>query len=502
LATPARLSLAAVIACAGLGAACGSLDDHRQVTLQLSTVSACVRTSLACGGELGVVVADGKTDEVLDERCVPLGADAGVTLEKLPAILAALEPPLRPLASGRSIVVEVTAYSPATGKSCPRYSATVANNPAVPSYFGRSSATTAGATTSIAVSLQCFPSTCIPCTKFAAPGPLPAEPLDGAVAEGGATDGAARDGASSDGAAPDAGATDGGAATDAGAVGDGSAGAPYRSIGKLLSSLGAGQTGCLTEGTYVEDVTFPKGGSGANPITLAAAPGARVVVKGVLTVPDTADNVAIVNLVLDGATAAKSAGPLVRGDHVAFRGNDITNAGADCLTLGDPMFGVAKIAVIDANRIHGCKTGVAGRLAESSVVAHNFIFDNTADGVAFFPSGDGFTVEHNVIDGNASGVLFGSDGKLVSINDTVRQNVISNSTKGFDVYSAYPAAVGTGNTATQNCLWMGAKGEVMTPMKGFSVKDNVTADPMFVDRTGKDFRLAAGSPCQGFGPLR
>ena len=329
-----------------------------------------------------------------------------------------------------------------------------------------------GAGASIGVSLQCLPTACLPCTKFAAP----------------------------TGTDPDGGVADAGVQT------------PFKTAARLVASLSAGQTGCLEDGTYTENVTFTKGGSGTSPITLTAAPGAHPVLKGVLTIPDTTDYITIANLALEGPDAivppagtpapAKPATPLVRGDHVAFRGDDITNPGADCLTLGDPQFGTAKLTVIDSNRIHGCKAGVVGRIAESGLVAHNFIFDNTADGVAFFPNGDSFTVEHNVLDGNASGVLFGSDGKLVSINNVVRTSIISNATTGYDVYSSYPAALGTGNSATQNCLWRGAKGDVATPPKGFSTKDNITGDPMFVDRAAKDFRLSPGSPCQAMGPLR
>ena len=166
------------------------------------------------------------------------------------------------------------------------------------------------------------------------------------------------------------------------------------------------------------------------------------------------------------------------------------------------MFGFAKLTVVEDNRIHDCRSGVVGRMAESGVVAHNFIFDNTGDGVALTPNGSSFTVEHDVIDGNGSGVLFGSDGKLVSINDVLRTSIISNATTGFNVYSSFPAALGTGNSATQNCVWKGAKGDVATPTKGFSAKDNLTLDPMFIDRAAKDFRLAPGSPCAAYGPLR
>jgi hypothetical protein len=450
-----------------LALAC-NLEDQHPLTLQLSTASTCVRTSLACGGEIGIYVADDKTNALLDSRCVPFDADPTLTLEKLPTLLEGLMPPLPDLAPGRSVVVEAAIFSPASGKGCPRYSPDVGGNPAVPSYFGRSSASTVGAATSIGVTLQCFPSACLPCTKFAAP--TGTDPPDGGVADAGVK-------------------------------------TPFKTAARLVASLAAGQTGCLEDGTYAENVTFAKGGSSASPITLAAAPSAHATLRGVLTIPDTTDYIAIANLTLDGGpaptgTAAKSATPLVRGDHVALRGNDITNAGADCVTLGDPTFGVAKLTVIENNRIHGCKAGIVGRMAESAAIADNAIFDNMGDGVSLIPYAISFTVEHDVIDGNGSGVLFGSDGKLVSVNDVVRTSVISNSTVGYDVYSSYPSIAGTGNSATQDCLWMGAKGQVVSPAKGFSTKSNVVADPAFVDRAAKNFSLAPTSPCLGLGPVR
>jgi Right handed beta helix region len=503
-----------------LAAAGCHLDDRRSVTLQLSASGACVRTSLACGGEIGVVVADAMTNAVLDSRCVSFGADGGTALEKLPAILEALEPPLDGLPTGRGVVVEVAVYSPTSGKSCPRYDATKATNPAVPSYFGRSGTVMVGAVTSIGVSLTCMPSTCLACTRYASPtgvDPSP-PPTDGSApgdaglegGQDGGQDGRVDGRAEADAHAESVPRADVDARLDVAPVAStdgaaaGSADEPFRTVARLVASLSAGQTGCVEDGTYVENITFPKGGSTTGPITLSAAPGAHPVLNGVITIPDTTDYIAIQGFVLDGATTppSKSASPLVRGDHVALRSNDITNLGADCITLGDPSFGTAKTETIEGNRIHGCKTGIVGKLAESSLVADNVIYDNTGDGVAFLPNGDSFTVEHNIIDGNASGVLFGSDGKVVSINDVVRLNVISNSTVGFDVYSAYPAALGTGNSATNNCLWMGAKGEVATPMKGFSVKNNTSADPMYVDRPNKVFRLAPTSPCLGMGPVR
>jgi hypothetical protein len=469
--TPARPSAALALALAVALGGC-NLNERKGLTLQLGAANTCVRTSLACGGEVGVFVVDAATNEVLDSSCVPFAADAALTLEKLPALLADAMPPPPALAPGRSIAVEVAAYSPATGKSCPRFRADAGGNPAVPSYFGRSSNATVGASGSIGVTLQCLPSACLPCTKHASP--MGTDPPDGGVADAGVT-------------------------------------TPFKTAGRLVASLSAGQIGCLDEGTYAENVNFSKGGTNANPITLAAAPGAHAVLKGVLTIPVTAGYIAIANLSLEGpdtiATPAgmpatpKSATPLVRGDHVALRQDDITNPDADCVTLGDPSFGTAKLTVIDGARIHGCASGVVARVAENGLVTSSYIYDNSGDGLALMPSGNSFTIEHDVIDGNGSGVLFGSDGKLVSSNNVVRTSIISNATVGFDVYSSFPGALGTGNQATGNCVWMGKKGQI-GPTKGFSSKDNVTADPMFVDRANKDFSLAAGSPCAAMGPLR
>jgi hypothetical protein len=449
------------------GVAACDLTDKRSVTLQLSAAGNCVRTSITCGGEIGVFVvdvtpdagADAAAEQVLETRCVPFAADPMLALDKLPAALENLDPPLMALAPGRTVAVEVVVYSPASGKSCPRYAPNATNNAATPSYYGRSTATAIGGAPSINVSLSCLPSTCLPCTKSVSP--TGTDPVDGGAPDG-----------------------------------------PFKTVQKLVASLTSGQTGCLEDGTYAENVTFTRGGGGATPITLAAAPGAHPILRGTLKIPETTDNIAIVNLTLDGAGAtSKSASPLVRGDRVALRGNDITNAGYDCVTLGDPTAGAARLTMIEGNRIHGCKTGVLAQMAESGTIAHNFIYDNTGDGVAFLPNGDSFVVEHNVLDGNGGGVLFGSDGNTVSTGDAVRLNVISFST-GFNVNSVFPGAAGTGNSATQNCLWMGAKGDVVTPGKGFSVKDNLPVDPLYVDRAMKDFHLQPTSPCKAFGPLR
>jgi hypothetical protein len=72
--------------------------------------------------------------------------------------------------------------------------------------------------------------------------------------------------------------------------------------------------------------------------------------------------------------------------------------------------------------------------------------------------------------------------------------VISNSTLRHNVESYYPDIVGTGNVARNNCVFGAAQSNV-TNGPGFTAISNLTADPHYLDRAGKDFRLAADSPC-------
>jgi hypothetical protein len=64
-----------------------------------------------------------------------------------------------------------------------------------------------------------------------------------------------------------------------------------RAVQRLVRSLRPGQTGCLAAGTYEEDVTIRRGGSGEDGrVTLRSKPGARAVLVGRLVVADSAND--------------------------------------------------------------------------------------------------------------------------------------------------------------------------------------------------------------------
>ncbi len=58
------------------------------------------------------------------------------------------------------------------------------------------------------------------------------------------------------------------------------------------------------------------------------------------------------------------------------------------------------------------------------------------------------------------------------------------------------SSIGAGNTARANCFWQNKSGDVGS---GISAVDNVVADPLFVNRAGRDYHLSEGSPCAGKG---
>jgi parallel beta-helix repeat protein len=278
---------------------------------------------------------------------------------------------------------------------------------------------------------------------------------------------------------------------------------PYRTTQKLADSLAPGQTGCLRGGLYEQDVKVTAGGRSGSPVTLTSYPGERATLKGRLRIADSANFVTVESLDLDGRDASNLPSPSVYGDDVIFRDNDVTDHHTGiCFLLGSDQYGRAKRTTIERNRIHDCGIlpaqnhhhGIYMEASDDARVLGNWIYDNADRGVQMFPDSQGSYISGNVIDGNGQGVSYARE----SANNIVEHNVVSNSVLRWNIEDWELS--GAGNVARVNCVWTtrtdlyNRQGGIMVH-PDFTSVGNLIADPLFVDRGAKDFRLRDGSPC-------
>lgn len=133
-------------------------------------------------------------------------------------------------------------------------------------------------------------------------------------------------------------------------------------------------------------------------------------------------------------------------------------------------FGEAAGTVIRANLLHDCGSPLNGvhdhavyvENSDGASIVDNVIWNSAAWGIQFYPYARGSLVAHNVIDGNAGGLVFASeagggeyDQDYASSDNTVEHNVISNSTQTYNIEASWDGPVGTGNVARGNCVWNG-----------------------------------------------
>jgi parallel beta-helix repeat protein len=298
----------------------------------------------------------------------------------------------------------------------------------------------------------------------------------------------------------------------------GTADAPYQTANKLANSLSAGDTGCLRTGTYIQDVRMGEGGEAGAPVTLTSYPGERAKVVGRFYVPKNSNYVTVSNLDLNGTPAQgtnddNDPSPTINAENVSFTGNDVTNDhNAICFLVGTTGWGAAKNTLIDGNRIHDCGRlpaenhahGIYVELSTDATITNNVIYDNADRGVQLYHDAQGTKISGNVIDGNGEGILFSGDYGYASSNNIVEDNIITNSVARANIESWYPEdnPIGHGNVVRDNCISGGRQddgnGGVSSPW-GFKLEGGnvLSKSPKFVDRDAKDFRLQAGSPCEG-----
>jgi parallel beta-helix repeat protein len=286
----------------------------------------------------------------------------------------------------------------------------------------------------------------------------------------------------------------------------------------LLAKLRPGQRGCLRAGVYRGDVSIEHGGRPGAPIHLTSAPGATATIAGILWVADTANDVEISTLRLDGANPEQAPSPQINGDRVVLRDNDITNHhNGICVILGGafPHYGIAVDPTVVGNRIHDCGRlprtnhdhGIYVEGTRGAKIVRNLIYGNADYGVHLYPDADRTLVAYNVIEGNGGGVIVaGATGgeyprSYASDDNLIEDNVISGSVAMPDLQTSWDSLRGRGNLARRNCLGRSPGGAASVD-DGLVLRDNVEAEPSFIDLRAGDLRQRTGSPCAFAGPPR
>jgi hypothetical protein len=332
--------------------------------------------------------------------------------------------------------------------------------------------------------------------------------------------------------------------------------APFRTLSKLASSLAAGQTGCLQSGQTFDtegNIKLSPGethGKEGQPVTITSTnPAEPATITHSLgleaganyltfthldfnwSMPkpwgcwDAAGDILRTSVILSpGVCIPGSANPEdavqvgIGGTDDRFTYDDITsndtNICVNVVQIGTQFHG--EDDVLEHDRIHNCgptvePTSIGFALpneewgwhshgiydyGHDTVIKNNYLYENSRNGVLLNGGGEGAVVEHNIIDDNGAGVWFGSDR-----NSTVAWNIITNSTSPRQVadYGIGGYEPGSGNVATDNCLYGNLSGEI--DAEGFTATNNKTdTNPLYVSASRHEYTLQAGSPCVGYGP--
>ncbi len=243
---------------------------------------------------------------------------------------------------------------------------------------------------------------------------------------------------------------------------------PYATLGKLASSLSAGQTGCIFSGQTIdthepqslEDETH---GSEGAPITITSTdPSEPATVTSSLALDQGSDWIDFTHLRFwwaqpppytcwnaeGNATGQACNGEpqnpednvqiAVSSSHTRWLYDDIQNFNTDiCMNIVDYEGSQAHETLIEHDRIHNCGLPFKGEkpvdeepawhdhgiydYGIGTKIINNYIYSNSRNGIVFYGHGSGGVAEHNIIDSNGNGITFGN-----TIDSTARWNIITN----------------------------------------------------------------------------
>ena len=281
--------------------------------------------------------------------------------------------------------------------------------------------------------------------------------------------------------------------------------APWRTIGKAMSTLRAGQTAYLRAGVYEENtsggcdsgynsLTWSASGTANDPITISGYPGeeGRVIVKTKIRM--NGNNLRLQRFVSDRNHAYHAVDRGCTGDaHINIYGDDnevfaleIRNSNMSAIYVS----GAERVRIF-RNWIHDNGThptqdhGIYFGSGVGGVIANNVIEDTIGYGIHMYSHPTGQTIIHNTVVGSgASGIVLATDGGDI---------VVANNIFAFNAQYGIKGDGCAGCWVDQNVVYGNARGAYYLP-EPLTVYRSILADPLFVNRAGGDYHLQVGSP--------
>lgn len=289
---------------------------------------------------------------------------------------------------------------------------------------------------------------------------------------------------------------------------------PFRTVAKLLQSLGPGQTGCLPSGAVFEE-RLVIGGQGTNtqPVVLTTPTGPRAVIGEGIEFLQSSRNVIVsrVSVRMSGREPFNALpsvvqiggfrNQLVRSE---VSGGGVTDKSRVCIQVDH-----GNLVLVDRNLIHECgivkgntaiyAPGVRVVTGGSATISNNTIWSTPGDGIALAPNAQGARILNNLIDGTTNGIFFSGDARFTSNRNMVKENIITY-VAGYAAHGSNPTGkpVGTRNLVTKNCVWQPGRG--LFAGSGFTAPANRVLDPQFQNRPAT-FAVKRSSPCWNQRPL-
>jgi parallel beta-helix repeat protein len=276
------------------------------------------------------------------------------------------------------------------------------------------------------------------------------------------------------------------------------AGSPYLVMGDVVVPAGATLT--IQAGTDVQFASSDGQAAGVDTqrveltikgsATIGSAPGNLVTLRAQ---SGTSNNVWYGVLVDAAATDVTIANTTIQNAHIGL----LSAAPADTLSISGSTFvqdivGVdvqAGYPTFDRLSVQGNNTGILVDGSASPTVVNSIVTGN-AQGIYIESSVDAFTtIINSTLHANGNGLTVAGLAGATAIVDVVN-SIVTGGQIGF--FTATPDSGTTNVTVTSSDVWGNSSSNYFGPVV---VNGSISVDPKYVNASGGDFRLQAGSPC-------